>query len=209
MTRPRRWACGARAKRYTRRMRHLALAFVAAILFPSKADAGGPSLAPSTSASASPNVKAAARQAFAEGIKLFEDGDYGGALTKFNEAHALVPLSAVRFNVARCQDKLGRTATAWAEYKATAADAKNEGKAKLEAQALEAASAIEPRVPYLRVSASPTDAVVKIDGETVANDVSVPVDPGTRVVTVTKGPKSKKLTVTIADGQKNKVVVAL
>lgn len=165
--------------------------------------------APSTSAGPSTSDKAAAREAFVVAMKLYEAGDYAGALSKFSEAWALVPVATVRLNVARCQEKLGRTATAWAEYKAAAADAKVEGKTKVETQASEAATALEPRVPWLTVTVTPSDALVKVDGESVASGVAAPVDPGTRVVTAQKGAKSKKVTVVIAEGDKKKLALAL
>ncbi len=173
-----------------------------------RASAGVPGPAP-TSTAASPNAKEQARELFVAGVQLYEAGDYAAALTKFSEAWVLVPVSPVRLNIARCQEKLGRTATAWAEYKATAADAQTEGKAKVETQATEAATKLEPKVPYLTVTVTPSDAVVEIDGAAVASNVAVPVDPGTRVVTVRKGPKSKKVSVVIADSDKKKLAVAL
>ena len=165
--------------------------------------------APSASVAPSSSTKAAAREAFMAGMNLYEAGDYAGALSKFTEAFALVPVSTVRFNVARCQEKLGRTATAWAEYRASAADAKAEGKAQIETQASDAATALEPKVPWLTITVTPSDALVKVDGESVASGVATPVDPGARVVTAHKGAKSKKVTVVVAEGDKKKIAVAL
>ena len=165
--------------------------------------------APSTSVAPSSSTKAAAREAFMAAMKLYEAGDYAGALSKFSEAWALIPVSTVRLNIARCQEKLGRTATAWAEYKATAADAKVEGKTKVETQANDGAAALEPKVPWLTITVTPSDALVKVDGEGVASGVASPVDPGARVVTAQKGAKSKKVTVVVAEGDKKKIAVAL
>lgn len=171
--------------------------------------AGAPLPPPSSSAAPSTSAKAAAREAFAEGIKRYDVGDYAGARDKFSEAWALVPLSTVRWNVARCEEKLGRTATAWALYRATAVDAAAEGKPKIEAQAADAATALEPEVPRLTVVVTPSDALVTVDGETVPAGVATKLDPGARVVVVRKGDKAKKLTVTLVDGDKKSVALAL
>lgn len=182
---------------------------VLTLLVPTLASAGAPLPAPSTSASPSPGDKAAARQAFLEGMQRYEAGDYAEARDRFSLAWSLVPLSTVRINVARCEEKLGRTATAYGLYVVTAVDAKAEGKSNVEALALEGVKALEPKVPRLTVVAIPSDAIVRIDGEGAASGVATLVDPGPRVVTVQKGSASKKMTVQLGDGAKKTITVTL
>lgn len=171
--------------------------------------AGAPLPAPTGSVAPSTSAKAAARAAFVEGVHRYEAGDYVGARDKFAEAWALVPLAAVRWNLARCEEKLGRTATAWGLYQATAVDALAEGKPKIEAQASEAAALLDPKVPRLTVAVTPSGAIAKIDGESVPVGVAQRVDPGAHVVTAHLGDKAKKLTVVLADGDKKSVSLSL
>jgi len=57
-----------------------------------------------------------AREAFAQGQTLYRAGDFAGALAAFEEAQSAVSSPAALYNIARCQERLGRTAEAIAGY---------------------------------------------------------------------------------------------
>jgi hypothetical protein len=48
-----------------------------------------------------------ARDAFMEGVRLYEAGSYGDALQQFSAAYELAPRSEILFNIAACQEHLG------------------------------------------------------------------------------------------------------
>ena len=57
-----------------------------------------------------------ARRHFERGAKAYERGDYEVALRAFEAALAIKPSPALRFNIARCADRLGDWQRAAAEY---------------------------------------------------------------------------------------------
>ncbi|MEO7328806.1 MAG: hypothetical protein ABI193_09530 [Minicystis sp.] len=61
-------------------------------------------------------TKSAARKLGTEGQKLFDAGDYGAALEKFNLADSLVPAPTLGLRAARCLAKLGRVVEASERY---------------------------------------------------------------------------------------------
>jgi hypothetical protein len=61
-------------------------------------------------------ARATARKLGAEAVKLFEAGDYAGALEKFNTADSLVPAPTLGLYAARCYVKLGKLVEASERY---------------------------------------------------------------------------------------------
>ena len=53
-------------------------------------------------------ARAEARERFDRGLRLFEEGDNGGALAEFKRAHELVPNPLVLFNIGLVYAALGR-----------------------------------------------------------------------------------------------------
>lgn len=63
-----------------------------------------------------------ARALFQAGTEAFQNADYETALEKFEAAYALQPAGALRFNIAVCLEKLGRSEEAAAELDAVTND---------------------------------------------------------------------------------------
>lgn len=66
--------------------------------------------------SADPATRQAARKVAEEGLKLYNAGDFNGALEKFNLADSLVPTPTLGVQAARCLVKLGRLVEASERY---------------------------------------------------------------------------------------------
>src|SRR2546429_264639 len=64
-----------------------------------------------------------ARALLAEGAKLFDDGDYEGALGKFEAAHRLVPSPKLYFNIGQAQRSLARDVEALEAFETFVAEA--------------------------------------------------------------------------------------
>lgn len=147
---------------------------------------------------------AAAEAAFDEGKRLVAQGQTAEGCAKLEASQRLAPASGTLLNLADCYERLGRTATAWATFRASAAAAAAKGNAKREAEARARASALEPRLSKVRFVVSEEAAhIAGLEirrGELVIApslwNVAVPVDPGSEPITAS-APSYKAWTRTI------------
>jgi hypothetical protein len=141
------------------------------------------------SAGAEPRDAAAAEALFRQGREAADAGDHAKACEKFKESNRLDPALGTVFNIADCEEKLGRLATAWQLFQEVAqrlqAGDDRQGIAK------ERARTLEPRLPRLTVrlaAAAPSGTQVQRDGVELGSaslDTPLPVDPGSHSVTAT------------------------
>jgi hypothetical protein len=134
----------------------------------------------------------AARELFRKGAEDADAGRFSEGLEKFKRVAAVKETAAVRFNIARCEEALGKTGAALADFELAAReggqDAKAEDVAKL---AVQRADALRPRVPRLTVippAHAPEGMAVSLDGGKLTNAtlaVGLPLDPGRHVVDAT------------------------
>jgi hypothetical protein len=167
---------------------------------------------------AAPDVRAqggdaaAAEVLFREGREAADAGDHKKACEKFHESHRLDPAPGTMLNIADCEEKLGRLATAWTFYRAVAqklpASDDRTTLAKSRAQAL------EPRLPKLTVRlapGAPAGTQVLRDGvelKAAAFDTPLPVDPGKHMIDVSApGRESKSYQLSLAEGEQATRVV--
>lgn len=151
--------------------------------------------------------RAAAKQAFDEGLDLEKKGDYSNALAKFQKVGAFKMTPHVRFHIALCEEKLGKLVAALRGFELAEAEALKMGKdAQVVAQkAPERAEALRKRVASVRIEVKGRvlHSKVLLDGEPVlAKDFGtlVPVDPGTHAIEVeTDGEIAQKKEVTLAE----------
>ncbi|MCA2981316.1 MAG: PEGA domain-containing protein [Myxococcaceae bacterium] len=74
-------------------------------------------LAVALAAAPGTDATAKAKQAFAEGQKLYLQGQFRQALARFEEAYALKPAPLLRYNVARCYERLDAPGPALRAYR--------------------------------------------------------------------------------------------
>src|SRR5678815_2007627 len=92
-----------------------------------------------------------AREQFGQALALQTAGDWTGALTLLKEVAAVKSTPQVRFNMALCEEKLGRLVAALGDYELAAADARAE-KADQVAEEVEARrEALSQKIPKLTV----------------------------------------------------------
>ncbi|HET7502037.1 MAG TPA: hypothetical protein VFK02_13565 [Kofleriaceae bacterium] len=132
--------------------------------------------------------KAAADTLFNEGKKQMAAGDTAGACDKFEASLARVTQLGTQIALASCFEKLGKTASAWGQFRA-AASAAAKAHDKRQRFAEEHATALEPRLSKLVIKLEPGDRVdgleVKRDDQPVAAaelGTPMPVDPGEHLV---------------------------
>ena len=111
-----------------------------------------------------------ASELFKEGRELYKAGKFPEACEKFARSQDLDPQIGTLFNLAQCDEKIGKLASALAAYREVVAKDTN---AKRKAAAAELQSHLEPRVPKLvvQIVKPPPSLVVTLDGPTGAKPV--------------------------------------
>lgn len=116
-------------------------------------------------------------------------GRHADALAKFLDSQKLDPAPGTMLNLAYCYAKLGKVATAWAEYNAAAVLAREQAKLDWEKDALEQARRLETSLPRVVVQVEkPKDGKwpeVLLDETPLPRSLwgeATPVDPGTHEV---------------------------
>lgn len=125
---------------------------------------------------------------FAEGSALIGQGRCAEALPMLEEAQRLDPGIGTQFNIAVCQQQLGRLGSAWRNFERVAELARATGKKQREDAARAKLDELRPKVPRIVIrSEEPGDVTVKVDGAVVAKDAwsFIPVDPGKHRVDAT------------------------
>jgi hypothetical protein len=128
--------------------------------------------------------KALAEALFQEGRKLLDEGKYELACQKFEGSQRQDPSPGTLINLAKCNEGLGKTATAWANYKEAESLARNMSRSEQEQLARDRAGELEPVLSRLQIDPPPTAVdglVVKRGGVAMSIDslgVAAPVDPG-------------------------------
>jgi hypothetical protein len=155
--------------------------------------------------------RAAAEALFNEGRKLAADGKYTDACPKFEASQELDPGLGTLLNLAECYEKIGKTASAWAEYKEAIPLARAAGSKVRQDLATERAAALESRLSMLTIRAmgsteETTGLEVRRDGVPVQPaefGSPIPVDPGPHTIEAAAPGKQKwSSTVQLADAAK-------
>lgn len=167
--------------------------------------------APETSADALKR----AREQFGQALALQTAGDWAGALALLKEVAAVKSTPQVRFNMALCEEKLGKLVAALGDYELAAADAHAE-KADQVAEEVEGRlESLRQRIPKLTVKrgAGADNASISVDGVSVGDQVvgtPMPTDPGPHAVEA-KAPGFKlfRQSVRLAEQQSETIEVVL
>lgn len=133
--------------------------------------------------------KAAADAVFDQAKQLLATGEVAKACTMLEASLKLADQLGTRLNLADCYERMGRTASAWAEFREAASLAHKRGDRR-EQFAREHADALEARLVKLVVSVPAANRVpgltVTRDGVAISAEVwdtPVPIDPGQHVIT--------------------------
>jgi hypothetical protein len=133
----------------------------------------------------------AARELFRLGTEDADAGRFEDGFEKFKRVAAVKETAAVRFNLARCEEALGKTGTALADFELAEREGRQDKAEDVSKLAHDRADALRPRVPRLTLvppSPVPQGMVVSLDGGKLASatlGVPLPVDPGSHVIDVT------------------------
>lgn len=173
---------------------------------------------PETAAAQSADARTRARAVYTEGQRLFDAGDFTGALAKFEEAYGIVSNPVVLLGVASAQERLGRlpearaTLERYLRERPTAPD-----RADIEARiaAMPAAAATETPAATtgtIALSSDPAGATVVVDGESsgAVTPTELTLAPGDHEISLAlSGYDLSTQTVTVTAGARSEVSVPL
>ena len=150
-----------------------------------------------------------ASKLFDEGRTLVIAGRFAEACPKLEESQRLEPRLGTQLNVAFCQERLGKLASAWLGFQEAAITARREGDVAREEFAKSRIDTLEPRVPWLRVRAGagidPEQLTLLLDGAPLASSAwgkELPVDPGEHALVAAQvGDEYWRTTVTLGESQ--------
>lgn len=178
-----------------------------------------PALAVAQPAKPSDNTVARADALFEEAQALLGT-DLNAACAKFAESYELNPHAlGTLLNVARCDEKLGRIASAHEKFKLArdiAAEQLASGSKDVAAHkkaAITHIDALEKRIPHVTIELVPPilpDITIVVDGKAHAKDklATLPVDPGSHTIVVSApGYQSQEVSFAIAEGEHHTVAV--
>jgi hypothetical protein len=126
---------------------------------------------------------------FKQAMELRSAGFQAAACPKFLASKELAPAVGVTLYLADCYERVGRTASAWREFREAERLARARGDKRADVAAQRAA-ALEPSLGRLTVAvpmAAPAGTAVTVDGAELLRGywgAAVAVDPGDHVVTV-------------------------
>jgi tetratricopeptide (TPR) repeat protein len=151
--------------------------------------------------------RALAERLFDEGRKLMSEERYDEACPKLEESQRIEPAGGTLLNLALCHERLGRTATAWSEFREALAYARRDNRADRESIALEHSQSLERLLPKLKLSVLERSIALElfVDGITIgaeARRAPIPLDPGEhRVEAKAPGKVSFDTRVAVAAGE--------
>lgn len=157
---------------------------------------------------------ARARALFDEGVTLERAHDFAGALTKFEQAHALRPTTGVSFHRAYALQMTGRLVEAARAYASTGELARAQGKADVADAVTERLAEVDAQIARLAVTVppSPREIEVRVDGAiwSHSNPAPAPIEPGEHVIRASAvGHLPFTLPLTLARGQARTVAISL
>lgn len=160
-----------------------------------------------------------ARQTFMEGVALASGNNCAGAIEKYKEVARVKMTPQVAFNIAECEERLGKLVSALGNYRLVASlliDPKVRAKAKdVDAQVPGRISALEERIPRLVIKRGKGAemAVLLLDGAELGSaqiDAELPIDPGPHEVVARVGEKEgSRSAVTVAEKESKTVEVTI
>ncbi|MEO6601448.1 MAG: tetratricopeptide repeat protein [Polyangiaceae bacterium] len=155
----------------------------------------------------------AAEALFEEGRSLVANGRFAEACPKFEASEQLDPGLGTMLNLAECYEKLGKTASAWAEYRAAIPLARSSGSKVRQDLATQRAAALEARLCTLTIRVQGGDAMAPTiyrDGARVQPaelGSAIPVDPGLHTIEASAPGKQKWSSTIEADRDSSKLTV--
>jgi hypothetical protein len=155
----------------------------------------------------------AAEALFEQGRAALTAGDLETACARFRGSEQIDPAAGTRANLAECEERRGKVATAWEAYRSALAKLPpGDARASVLEQRIKALEARLPKLTLVLPPSAPKDTTVR-DGEVTIGTsatfgVPLPLDPGLHHLTVeAKGRASRPLDVSLTEGKTTTLAV--
>ena len=136
-----------------------------------------------------------ARKPFQEGMALSAANNCAAALTKYRAVANVKKTAQVSFNIAECEERLGKLVSALGNYRLAASQAQGDAKSKdVATRVADRIDALEARIPKLTIKRGKgaETASIELDGSELGTSqlsAATPVDPGSHTVSAKIGDK--------------------
>ncbi len=174
-----------------------------------------PALAQDPAADSSAEALKRAREQFGQALALQTAGDWAGALALLKDVTAVKSTPQVRFNMALCEEKLGKLVAALGDYELAAADARAENADQVAEEVEGRLESLRKRIPKITVKrgAGAEATSVMVDSVSLGDQVMgipMPIDPGPHTVEASApGFKTFRKSVRLAEQQNETVEIVL
>jgi hypothetical protein len=158
---------------------------------------------------------AAAEALFEQARAAMAAGSFDIACARFRDSDKLDPAVGTRFNLADCEERRGRVATAWSLFRGVLSELAEDDDRRPIAQ--QRVRALEPRLPYLTMQRAPTTPAgvhVRIDGVELSEGsfgVALPMDPGAHdlILLPPAGGEGERSTFALREGERRELPILL
>jgi hypothetical protein len=164
------------------------------------------SLLATSVASAQGEGAAAAEVLFNQGREAMERKDYDAACQRFRESEQIDPAPGTKLNLADCEEKRGRLATAWELFRAVPRDLPESDERY--GIAMTRAAALEKRLPTLTLrlaAGAPATTKVRVGSAAIGSGsfgVALPLDPGKHSLVIeAPGHEPRTIEIELVEGQ--------
>lgn len=174
---------------------------------------------PSVSSAQSKEELAKARELFRDGVALAAGNNCAGAIAKYKEVARVIMTPQVAFNIAECEERLGKLVSAVGNYRLAQSqldDPKVKAKAKEVASQVDGRiSALEERIPKLTVKRGKgaETATLLLDGTELGSaqiGTEMPIDPGPHELIARIGEKEAgKKTFSIGEKEAQEIEIGI
>ena len=147
-----------------------------------------------------------AESLFSEGRKLLDAGEFAEACNKLEASQRLEPAVGTLLNLGDCNERRGRLASAWSNYRAANSLAMTRNDPNRAEFARKKSDALQPKLSTLAITVAEAVSGLRVTRDGVAIDetvwgTAIPVDPGAHVVEATApGKKPFSSRVDVAEG---------
>lgn len=149
--------------------------------------------------------RAAAELLFEEGKKAMDAGDFTQACAKFEESNRLDAASGTTLNLANCEERRGRVASAWERYRAAVELlAPGDRRREFAQTKVRQLQPLVPRLTIVLAKSAPANTTVSRNGKplTASLGMPLPLDPGEyRVLVQAPGRRDAEYAITLEEGE--------